>query len=326
MVNSEYSPYKIVHHLDRLNTIKATGTCIPISIHLAPTTYCNCSCYYCYVKDCNKELHSLDKSVLFSFLKDAAIAGVKAVEITGGGEPTLYPYFDELLYHCHNLGLDIGIISNGYHLNPDFLKYAKWLRISIDSFDDTVYSQIKGTHLPDLSCIKQLSDEYGVITGASCVLNKYNYNAINDFVSNAKRLGFRNVWFKGVEGSKELDDYRDEIKKALDEIRTLSNDRFKVFIGELFRNTESQSKPFERCCFQHVALMLYADGNIYPCCSLQGRKQFAITNIYNESFSTVMNKRRELSVSECPLNCFWENKNVLMEYIILDNPQHVNFM
>ena len=326
MVNSEYSPFKIVHYIDRLKAIKVSGTCIPISIHLAPTTFCNCSCYYCYVKECNKKRHSLDKAVLFSFLKDAANAGVKAVEITGGGEPTIYPYFDELLYYCHQLGLDIGIISNGYHLNIDYIKYAKWLRISIDSFDDKIYHQIKGGRLPDLSCIKKLSDEYGVVTGASCVINKYNYDRLYEFASCAKRLGFRNVWFKGIEGSDELAEFSDEIQIALDDIKLLSNDHFKVFIGELFRKVESRSKPFERCCFQHVALMLYADGSIYPCCSLQGNEQYAIANIYKDTFSTIIANRKELPVNQCPLNCFWETKNTLMEYIILDDPQHVNFM
>ncbi len=120
MINSEYSPYKAVHHIDRLKQIRKKGYCVPVTIHLAPTTVCNCRCYYCYVQDYNQKVH-LDKYVLFEFLQEAADMGVKVVEITGGGESTMYPYFDELICFCHSLRLDLGVVSNGYHLNPDVL-------------------------------------------------------------------------------------------------------------------------------------------------------------------------------------------------------------
>lgn len=325
MNKSEYSPYKVVHHIDRLNSIKTEGRCVPITIHLAPTTYCNCSCYYCYVKDYNTHKCQLEKEALFSFLEAAADKGVKAVEITGGGEPTVYPHFDETVIKCHELGLDVGLVTNGYHLNPNVLKYATWIRVSIDTFDKEKYRKIRNANLPDLSCIKELS-EYGVVVGASCVITESNYDDVFEFVCCAKKLGFDNVWLKGVEDSDELFAYKKEVLKRVKKAESLSDDGFRVFVGDLFRDTTEQKKEFRRCSFQHVAMMVYSNGDVYPCCSLQGRAGYAYANIYKDSFEHIVGMNRELPVERCPLNCFWSNKNKFMEYIMLDEPRHVNFM
>lgn len=326
MNKSEYSPHKIVHHIERLNSIKRYGRCIPITIHLAPTTSCNCNCYYCYVKEYNKQNFQLDKNILFSFLEDAADKGVKAVEITGGGEPTVYKYFDETVLKCHKLGLDVGLVTNGFHLNPTVLKYSTWIRISIDTFDEQHYYEIRHTKLPDLSSVKELSKRYGVVMGASCVITEKNHNDILSFVYTAKKLGFNNVWLKGVEDSQELFALRKEVEAEVKKAETFADNDFQVFIGDLFRDTTFQTKDFERCMFQHVTMMIYANGNVYPCCSLQGRDEYAYANIYKDSFEKIINMGHELSVAECPLNCFWTNKNKFMEYIMLDTPRHVNFM
>lgn len=326
MINSEYSPYKAVHHIDRLRQMCKEGCCVPVTIHLAPTTACNCRCYYCYVQDYNQKKVQLDKYVLFRFLQDAADMGVKAVEITGGGEPTMYPHFDELISFCHSLQLDLGIVSNGYYLNPDVLKYVKWLRISIDTFTQDLYAEIRGTSFPDLSCIRKLSEEYNVVTGASCVITRKNYGELYQFAEIAKMMGFKNVWFKGVEGSEEIFPFQERISSELEKTKPLSCDSFKVFIGDIFNRNNNRNKCFSRCMFQHMAMMVYADGDIYYCCSLQGQQKYAYANIYRHTLSEIIRMKKELPVADCPLNCFWENKNVLMEYLIDDNPKHINFM
>ncbi len=326
MINSEYSPHKIVHHIERLESIKKNGFCVPVTIHLAPTTCCNCQCYYCYVRDYNRNKCDLDRNCLFSFLESVAQLGAKAIEFTGGGEPTVYPYFDEAVAKCHELNLDVGLVTNGFHLNPQVLKNAKWIRVSIDTFDADQYFEIRYSKLPDLSCVKKLSLKYGVVMGASCVITAHNYKNLYSFVITARELGFNNVWLKGVEDSDELVPFIDEIRVAVKELLLLSTNDFRVFVGDLFRNSQDTSKSFRRCMFQHVAMMVYADGSVYPCCSLQGRSEFAYANIYNDSIEEILSKKTELGVEECPLNCFWTNKNKFMEYIMLDNPRHVNFM
>lgn len=326
MNNSEYSSHKIVHHIDRLNAIKRDGYCVPITIHLAPTTYCNCSCYYCYVKEYNKQKYQLNKNTLFTFLKDAAKHGVKAVEITGGGEPTVYQHFDETVIKCHELGLDVGLVTNGYHLNPEVLKYVTWIRISIDTFDKDHYYQIRNTKLPDLSCVKRLSQGYGIVIGASCVITEQNYKDISAFVATAREMGFNNVWLKGVEDSQELFPLKKEVLDSVKRAEMLSDNDFRVFVGNLFRDSSMQMKDFNRCMFQHVAMMVYANGDIYPCCSLQGQSEYAYANIYRDSFDKILGMKHELPVDRCPLNCFWSDKNKFMEYIMLDELKHVNFM
>lgn len=127
---------KLLHNLDRLTEMQE-GLFRPISVQLAPTNKCNLNCNMCSVanRDKNEEL-SLEqcKHVLTSFLG----LGAKTVEFTGGGDPTMYKYINEIItFASYNYG-GIGLISNGVKLSNisyDNLSKLTWLRISLNSLD-----------------------------------------------------------------------------------------------------------------------------------------------------------------------------------------------
>ena len=45
-------------------------------------------------------------------LEELKKTGVKCVSFTGSGDPLFYPYMDEILKKCHELGLKVGVTSN----------------------------------------------------------------------------------------------------------------------------------------------------------------------------------------------------------------------
>ena len=47
MFKEEYSPYKIIHHLDKLIQLKNREQPVPIQIQLVPTNICNQNCIFC---------------------------------------------------------------------------------------------------------------------------------------------------------------------------------------------------------------------------------------------------------------------------------------
>jgi len=73
--------------------------------------------------------------------------GLKAVIISGGGNPILYKYFNDLVNYIHFKGLKIGLITNGMPLKdydgrkswknvlPATLDKLTWVRISMSGFD-----------------------------------------------------------------------------------------------------------------------------------------------------------------------------------------------
>ena len=78
-----------------------------LKVHL--TDECNLNCIYCYLDKENKR-NDLSLNQYKVIIKYMAEVGIKKIKFTGG-EPTLYPYLNELIYFCKN---DCGIndISN----------------------------------------------------------------------------------------------------------------------------------------------------------------------------------------------------------------------
>lgn len=140
---------KILAHPDRLEEIE-NGIFRPISIQLAPTDTCNLKCDFCSVWNRNGDELSLEEVV--GTLKNFRELGALGVELTGGGDPTMYPYINETIEMAFELGYDIGMITNGVMLKrkvkQENLDRLTWLRISLNSLDyvkDIEIPQIKGT-------------------------------------------------------------------------------------------------------------------------------------------------------------------------------------
>jgi MoaA/NifB/PqqE/SkfB family radical SAM enzyme len=65
--------------------------------------------------------------------------GLKAVILTGGGEPVLYPHFNELVsWIKKECNLPVALITNGTlfdRVDKDVLDMFSWIRVSLNSFD-----------------------------------------------------------------------------------------------------------------------------------------------------------------------------------------------
>jgi MoaA/NifB/PqqE/SkfB family radical SAM enzyme len=71
-----------------------------------------------------------------SAVVDFATLGVKSLEFTGGGEPTLWPHIDRAMELCKKLGLKMGLITNGLALdNIEDPSKLDWVRVSLNTLD-----------------------------------------------------------------------------------------------------------------------------------------------------------------------------------------------
>lgn len=117
---------------------KKTGNTV-ISTHISPEGACNLKCEYCCVSK-RKYNNRIDIEVIKNYVSKLKTRGLKAVIITGGGEPTLYPSFVELVEWLHKeQGLQLGIITNGTNINRfdnQFWNMFTWIRISLNFFQD----------------------------------------------------------------------------------------------------------------------------------------------------------------------------------------------
>lgn len=128
---------KFWKHRESMESYKnGTGRSV-ISTHIAPEGRCNLTCDYCSVT--HRTFHStLSLDTIQDYVTKLKSRGLKAVILTGGGEPTSYKQFNELGHWLLDQGLDLALITNGTlfkRVSDRILHNLSWLRISMNRFD-----------------------------------------------------------------------------------------------------------------------------------------------------------------------------------------------
>lgn len=112
------------------------GVFDPVSLQLAPTDKCNLNCDFCSVKNRNGDELVLDDACYA--IKKLHEKGLKTVELTGAGDPTMYNDIEGLITFCYQHSLEIGFITNGIRLkkiSQRCLEKLTWIRISMNCLD-----------------------------------------------------------------------------------------------------------------------------------------------------------------------------------------------
>ena len=94
---------------DNIPSPQAMG---PLSINLDLTTACNYRCDHCIDWDILNSGLKYNEDKLRSSLSELADRGMKSVILIGGGEPTVYPRFVEMVQYLKELNQQIAIVSN----------------------------------------------------------------------------------------------------------------------------------------------------------------------------------------------------------------------
>ena len=133
---------KFWRHPDALKAYKNQQPQTVISTHIAPEGHCNLKCSYCSVSK-RKVNERIELSKIKNYVTTLKRYGLKAVILTGGGEPTLYPQFNELVRWLAEENLSVALITNGTNIDKvdsDLWKIFSWVRISINFFPN--YKQV----------------------------------------------------------------------------------------------------------------------------------------------------------------------------------------
>jgi len=158
-MNNYYSPYKVAHHEDKIKQLRKGEMITPLFAQIDLTNQCNLNCSFCsykignYSSDHMKDFNvgdKLDKDIAFRILGEMKEMDVKALEITGGGEPLLNSNWKDIVRKAKDLGFEISLVTNGTCLDDEGIELIKdfeWVRFSIDAVTDKTYFKIKKKHL-----------------------------------------------------------------------------------------------------------------------------------------------------------------------------------
>jgi hypothetical protein len=119
----------------------------PISINLDLTTACNFRCGHCIDWDILNGKAKYTHQKLLASLENMIGLGLRSVILIGGGEPTLYPGFGDVVRFLKERQIQMAVVSNGSRsgaiLNVAHLLVEKdWVRLSLDSGSSDTFQRM----------------------------------------------------------------------------------------------------------------------------------------------------------------------------------------
>jgi MoaA/NifB/PqqE/SkfB family radical SAM enzyme len=340
-----YSPLKIFHHREWLDKLRAGVDPPPIFVQLVPTNRCNQDCHFCAYRMSGyssnerfQERDQLDWDKLKEIVQDCKDMGVKAIELTGGGEPLVHKNFLDLCKLILDSGIDLGLVTNGSvwsDRHTEILSKALWVRFSVDAGSLDTYANMRGstraTYLRVRDAISSIPKD-GPVVGVGFVINHENYKEIEEAADAAFADGADNIRFSAVfqnEGTKYFDRFIAEATASCNRVvEKYRSTRMKVFNLFLDRIGDLGHGPpdYTFCGFQQASTYIGADSNIYRCCVLAYSQRGMLGCILVRRFADVW-KSLDFSTFDahgCP-RCMFNAKNRTIAYALNPNPAHVNF-
>ena len=325
-------------------------------VQIDPVAYCNHDCPFCIYRynrdeDMNalfdvKDLLSFDKMI--EIFDDCVRLGIKAVELTGGGEPTLHPQFPEILESLNERGLEIGLVTNGSWREKFYdriiagMKNSVWARFSMDASTEETHRVVHAARKGDFDrakrAIKGLVEHTSADVGISFIVQKTNYFELDEAVDMAEDLGVRYIRIGGLvfEGEKvthlELDDSQNkEVSERVDDI--MSQDRnleiYNAFNSRSLVDFERYNKG-DDCYYSYISTVIGADAKVYPCCVWKYRPAGVIADLNEIGFAEAWDKNAlgkfydNFDISEKCNRCHLIDKNKALYSFVTAG--HINFV
>lgn len=361
-----YSALKVIHHPDRLAALRDGGQPAPVQVQLVISDLCNQSCGFCAYRwegYTSNELfkvlrpdgtanHNPNRMIPYEkvveILDDCAAMGVKAVQITGGGEPTAHPRHADIFRAVLERGLDLALVTNGVLLRDEtieILTRAKWVRVSIDAGSAEAYARTRRvdrwqfprvvTKLFQL-CARRNAGDSDLVVGVGFVVTKDNWREVVDATKLAKDLDADNIRLSAVfqpDDERYFDGFYDEAAALCREAEKLTDPGFRVFnnFGDRLGDLRQHAPDYERCGYQHFSTYIGGDQSVYRCCVQAYNPRGLIGSLKGQRFRDLWEsqaKRDDFAAFDargCE-RCMFNGKNRAIAYAAAKEPAHVNFV
>lgn len=353
--------HKLHYHFDRIAEFQSRGDCYPIYMEVSPVGLCNHRCIFCAYDYINYPNRKLDSERYLSFLDEAVSLGVKSILYAGEGEPLLHPNIAEFIERTKEVGMDVGMFSNGELLNQQktdkILPYLTFLRFSFNGGDAETYKRIhtpntlRGGGLLMAKVLKNIAyavtfrekNKLKVDLGAQFVLLQENKDSLMGAIKNLKECGVDYISIKPFVHQNQNQLYsnrkqlcKSEINSLIDQAKEYNSATFEVIFRENAFENMQQDRKYKHCYGCNFITTLNSAGEIASCLPYWDREEFVYGNIYKQTFYEIWNgeKRQKvkhflentLDCAKCPTNCRPNAINGFLSEILHPTLRHINFI
>ena len=280
----------------------------PLVVDFDPTTACNFSCPECISANLlNKEKISSER--IEDLLREFARAGVKGIVFIGGGEPLAHTCMPKPLRLAHQLGLDVGLTTNGSLIDRHLHAIADcvaWTRVSMDAGTEQTFLTFRPNKMwrsfdkiirsmEALAKIKKGALGYSFLmmqrrVGAELITNVTELATACEI---AKSIGCDYFEMKPMfDMDHALVPFGPEIEKIIDEqiiaCRQMATPTFDVITTASVKHLResfdpSQPKSYSSCPTMELRTTVTPSG-IYPCAYHRGRSDKSLGTVLDGPF------------------------------------------
>ena len=364
-----YNPNKALRHLELLQAAKYAKPAPPAHVQLIISNRCNHRCNFCAYRDPDYtsnqrfvEQDIMPLSKIKQVITDCHKMGVKCIQLTGGGEPSVHPDYEDVLYHLIKTEMPFAVVTNGSDMNRylQYYKKADWIRVSIDAGYNETYCKTR--NLKGEGRLEKVFDGIEILTrarkehesatkaelasliwgqkpviGVGFVVTPHNYREASLCAFLAKKSGADNIrigcQFSG-QGAALFDGIWDAVHASVSTAERHADRKFQVFnrVCEKRQDLISGRPGYSICGYQFFTTYIGADCRVYRCCVTAYNDVGYIGSIKDQSFKDLwisqkrVEEMREFHPMRCE-RCQFNVQNQLLEFVLDSSRQlHENYV
>jgi radical SAM protein with 4Fe4S-binding SPASM domain len=251
-----------------------------LSIRLETNRSCNLRCRYCYARSGEDSRKVADFNVLKRIISEAKKLGIKSVVVIGGGEPTLYPDFKELISYIDSLGIIPLVFTNTVLMTEELAEFLYQHNVSVMGKLDSLRPEVQDYMAGREGAFEYLKKGLGNLlrAGFSKQIEPGELRLGISFVSNKINLGeIEDIWhfcrqtniFPNMEILTPTGRANEELEDKL--LTTEEIKEYKLKLLEIDRKNYGYNwLPYTPItasgCLQHLySLYINLEGNVRPC-------------------------------------------------------------
>lgn len=305
-VTDLYSQAKPLYWLDRLAALREGIVPAPVHVQMVLSDLCNQDCAFCAYRmssGLSNELFAeggkknpnrmIPTAKAREIIDDCAQIGVKAIQFTGGGEPTMHPDHLELFGRAQDHGISTALVTNAVRLNPehDAVRRMQWVRVSVDAGDPETYARVRRVSPKHWEAvwrnIRALVKTCEGTVSMGFVVTEENYRGLLSAAALAQDAGVANIRVGAVfsaDGSgyySHTDEIRAVVAEAVERYGDLIVNLFDRRVGDL-----DSGSPTERFCgYQYLSRYIGGDLGVYRCCNTAYTRAGKMADLHDMRFA-----------------------------------------